>query len=970
MRIKFIGWMVTLLLLGQNVPQISPIEGTKQVSSESITAQVQEEKMPPENSAQLVESHESTEAKTPVSNTKETEKEPRLINETSKSQNQALLAGDTEENPIIVDSALATTITGKFYKLIAGGSINTVVSGSKIVEMSGGTITGLSGSIGVFTGGTVVTMNLGSVIEILSGGTITNCSGNVKTLTGDGKITNLHGNVETMSGGSIRALSGSVTTMNGGNITYTMFFSQVFSMNGGVIESHEAGATIAQLNGGTINKSYGNITSMTDGLVVYYQGMIPAEENRGTAIVLHSPVIEALIKNVSNHVYDGTAPYDFQNQNQWGEIITFTYNDKETPPIEAGQAYTVKANVNYQGSIVTSIIGGTFEITPKDLSVSDIKVADKIYDGKTIAAISEIELNGIVSTDSGKVSVDTQKSKAVLDRKDVGASVSGKVESSNIVLTGEKAHNYKLVDNQSQEITIKISPFQITNEAIVFAGQFKSYDGEVDANLTGTFKAGIVQSNDSNVPDDLSLEIKNAKYPDARIGNDKQITYDCRLLGNDSANYLLEGCPQVIGGISEPIVTDEILKNIVQEVHKQEPQKKYDGTTKGQFTLDISDQFASTAVEVIELLVHGEYESKAVGSRTFTVTSWEVKDDKAKMKEVPVSLVISGKIEPKPITLVWTAKTKAYDGNEVVAVHGIPNGIVADDIVSFTGEGSFANKHVGTDKTVSISNILASGKDAGNYSYPSNGTALASITPKQLQAVWRSKEKIYDGKRDALVSVEPLGILINDEVTVSGTGTFSDDKVEENKSISIKVTTAGKDSQNYSIEAEAATTGTIRPKMLTITGVKAVDRVLSDSLLVDLDGSQAKLLGVVSKDQNKVGFSLNSGTIQNPDIGQNKPVQTAIALNGEAAGNYQLTQPSLRVNILSQESNKKQVDKPQQPARKADQQAGKIQATTKKTESSKLLKAGEISDQIMVWTGLGTVGLVGALVWLKRKFYR
>lgn len=310
--------MVTLLLLGQNVPQISPIEGTKQVSSESITAQVQEEKMPPENSAQLVESHESTEAKTPVSNTKETEKEPRLINETSKSQNQALLAGDTEENPIIVDSALATTITGKFYKLIAGGSINTVVSGSKIVEMSGGTITGLSGSIGVFTGGTVVTMNLGSVIEILSGGTITNCSGNVKTLTGDGKITNLHGNVETMSGGSIRALSGSVTTMNGGNITYTMFFSQVFSMNGGVIESHEAGATIAQLNGGTINKSYGNITSMTDGLVVYYQGMIPAEENRGTAIVLHSPVIEALIKNVSNHVYDGTAPYDFQNQNQWG----------------------------------------------------------------------------------------------------------------------------------------------------------------------------------------------------------------------------------------------------------------------------------------------------------------------------------------------------------------------------------------------------------------------------------------------------------------------------------------------------------------------------------------------------------------------------------------------------------------------------------------------------------------------------
>lgn len=998
--------MVALTLVGQNFTQSSHI-GTTEPFSENWSSK--EENISSEktinSTSQIAEVSESI-------GTTETKKISSSETKEKDLQNQSFSVGDTENDPIIVNTVLTTTTAGKFYKVIFGGSINTVVSGSKIVEMTGGTITSLSGSIGIFTGGTVGTMNIGSVIETLNGGSVTRananskinlflsgnvaetrmgskietmsggsipkCNGNVDTLTGDGKITNLYGTVSIMSGGEIRNLSGTVTTMNGGSVVYTLFFSTVTTLNGGVIEAHDDGATIGQLNGGRINKSYGTISAMIDGLVVYYQGSIPDEGNRGNATVLNASAIETLIKDVSNHVYDGTAPYDFQSKNQWEDFVTFTYNDQETPPSEVGQSYVVKANIHYSGEFVTSMSGGTFAITPKELSFSDIKVADKIYDGKTTAVISQIELTGVLPSDNKKVQVDLSKSKAYLDQKDVGDQISGSVQTENIILTGDKAHNYKLTDHQSIPITAKITPFQISSNSIIFSEQYKSYDGEIKSNLIGHFKEGIVQTNDSNLLDELTLEIVNAEYSDARIGEDKLISYDWGLLGKDAINYTLEVRPQVIGGITEPIITEEIIEKIIDEVQKQTPQKEYDGATKGQFILDISELFASNAVEVIELVVQGDYKTKDVGDHGFTVASWEIKDGKAVIEDFPATpIVLSGKINPKPVTLDWTADAKEYDGGEAATIHGEARGIVAGDSVSFTGEGSFTDKHVGMNKTVQISKILASDKDAGNYSYSRTDKTTASIFPKELQTGWSSKDKIYDGQRTAEVHAELTGLIKDDDVVVTGKGTFVDDRVGEKKAITIIVSTTGDDSKNYVVSDEGTTTGTIQPKLITITGVKAIDRVLSDSLSVDLDGRQAKLSGVISKDQEKIGFTLNKGTIETAEIGQNKSVKTDIQLIGDASGNYRLIQPDLMVTILAKgsatDSSRKTTQQsinPQQQIKKTMQQLRSVQASTKKNSPSNLLKTNDSFDVAWMWTGVGIVGLTGIMFWLRRRFYK
>ena len=89
---------------------------------------------------------------------------------------------------------------------------------------------------------------------------------------------------------------------------------------------------------------------------------------------------------------------------------------------------------------------------------------------------------------------------------------------------------------------------------------------------------------------------------------------------------------------------------------------------------------------------------------------------------------------------------------------------------------------------------------------------------------------------------------------------------------------------------------TIAKKALTITGVEAVSRPYAPkNTSVDLTGGT--LVGVVEADTDKVSFTLGSGTLDSADAGANKAVTTNITLNGDKAGNYTLTQPTVTVEI-------------------------------------------------------------------------
>ena len=99
-------------------------------------------------------------------------------------------------------------------------------------------------------------------------------------------------------------------------------------------------------------------------------------------------------------------------------------------------------------------------------------------------------------------------------------------------------------------------------------------------------------------------------------------------------------------------------------------------------------------------------------------------------------------ITPAPITGVAgvTADNKVYDGSTTASLQtsgATLTGLLGGDQVSVSGlTGSFADRNVGTGKTVSITGVTLNGADAGNYSLAGGAPAAkADITVRPL-SVW------------------------------------------------------------------------------------------------------------------------------------------------------------------------------------------------------------------------------------------
>ncbi len=106
------------------------------------------------------------------------------------------------------------------------------------------------------------------------------------------------------------------------------------------------------------------------------------------------------------------------------------------------------------------------------------------------------------------------------------------------------------------------------------------------------------------------------------------------------------------------------------------------------------------------------------------------------------------------------AKDKTYDGNTTAELYmeeesGVIafGGAVSGDDVELVAKGSFSDKNVGTNKTVTIDSLTLTGADAVNYElytfdegYSSARTLTASITAREVKLDWGSTEFEYTGE--------------------------------------------------------------------------------------------------------------------------------------------------------------------------------------------------------------------------------
>ena len=159
-------------------------------------------------------------------------------------------------------------------------------------------------------------------------------------------------------------------------------------------------------------------------------------------------------------------------------------------------------------------------------------------------------------------------------------------------------------------------------------------------------------------------------------------------------------------------------------------------------------------------------------------------------------------------------------------------GKVEGDALSYTATGAFADKNVGTGKSINITSQSLSGADVGNYNLASSNvsaTTTADITAAEITVSGiTAVNKVYNSTTTATLDfsgVTLTGKVEGDALSITATGTFVDANVGTGKAVTISgLTLEGTDAGNYVLAAsgqQTEVTADITAKAVTITANNA-----------------------------------------------------------------------------------------------------------------------------------------------------
>lgn len=199
-----------------------------------------------------------------------------------------------------------------------------------------------------------------------------------------------------------------------------------------------------------------------------------------------------------------------------------------TAPKDAGE-YTVRLTTAETDNYETGEATALFVIMQKEVTITGVTVADKVYDGTTHASIvSDGTILGLIGRDE----VTVVRGKAAFDDKNVG---NGKtVTFYDFALSGEDAANYVL-SAQPEGTTANISAKELTITDL--AVRDKQYDGKNTAEIDGTpTLVGVVDG------DMLTLVNGVPTFDSVKIGKNIAISFTAFALSGDRetvGNYTL-----------------------------------------------------------------------------------------------------------------------------------------------------------------------------------------------------------------------------------------------------------------------------------------------------------------------------------------------------------------------------------------------------------------------------------------------
>lgn len=223
--------------------------------------------------------------------------------------------------------------------------------------------------------------------------------------------------------------------------------------------------------------------------------------------------------------------YNMETAVPSAEGITPVYEYKDSAgnvvakPTAAG-TYTVTVRVPDTNADYAGEATATLTINRKELTITGIAVADKVYDG-TVNAMNQVSggtLNGVVNGDK----VDFNITSANFNSKNVNTASTVTIAAE---LTGDAdvLANYTLT--QPAEVTARITPKPVT---LTVTAENKVYDGTTDAAVAHSFNTGDILEADAG---SIIVNITSPAFADAHAGNGKAVTYTVEITGDMASNY-------------------------------------------------------------------------------------------------------------------------------------------------------------------------------------------------------------------------------------------------------------------------------------------------------------------------------------------------------------------------------------------------------------------------------------------------
>ncbi|WP_066504738.1 YDG domain-containing protein [Rufibacter sp. DG15C] len=541
----------------------------------------------------------------------------------------------------------------------------------------------------------------------------------------------------------------------------------------------------------------------------------------GLAANITGKVLTIANAAAANKVYDGNnvatitgtlsglAPGDNVTLNLSGTFAQVNVGTGIT--VTSTSTITGPQSTNYTFNQPTNL---TANITPRPLTISNIKAQDKIYDKTTAATISatlgnvvpgdEVIWNGVGTFASFRVNRQNQA--------DTPKPIS--VTYNSYTLSGAQSSNYTVSFATPTGLSAIINPLKLT-PVVAASYEFEygsSTQGQLVISTNGLI--GVIS------PDHVQLYI-TVNFPNVNVGDYSGVVVGLSLGSTDKDNYYIS---PTTANVNIKITPKALT------ITATGPTRVYDGTDIA--VLNLTDNRIN-ADDITITYTSAKFNNKNVGTnKPITIAGLAISGTKAAnyvLTNPPVAT--TGAITRKPLMVTGlTANEKVYDGlRDVLGFTGTVAmvGKVDGDDITLNGQptGLCDNKDAG-DRLVTLSGLTHSGVDAGNYALTMPAGMTMRITPKTVIGSFVAEDKLWDGNTNAAVSSFTIvDKITGDDVSFTGVARFLDSEMGIDKPVVFDITTAsltGLQKANYVLGSiNNAVADIINPLPVTLVSFNA-----------------------------------------------------------------------------------------------------------------------------------------------------